>query len=270
MIAQLFATKHSMTQAWTKAGKRLAVTRLNVVNNAVVGQKDGTDPQGQPTKSLEIGYGKKKLKNMTKPLRSRLEKGGFSFGFRQLQQVATTGDDTFKAGDVVRVEQVLQIGDVVNVQGITKGRGFAGAMKRHGFKGGPKTHGQSDRGRAVGSIGQRTTPGRVFKGKRMPGHYGVDTQSVLGLVVLHLDPTSQEIWLSGPIPGHINSTVTLTKTGATKMVEIDQKASGITVAQPTEVAPEVTPEAATEEIASETPATETLPGEAEIVVGGAE
>jgi large subunit ribosomal protein L3 len=269
MIAQLFATKHSMTQAWTKAGKRLAVTRLNVVNNAVIGQTEIADSQGQPMKRLEIGYGKKKLKNMTKPLRSRLEKGGFSFGVRQIQEVAVTPDSTLKAGDTVRVEQILQVGDVVNIQGITKGRGFAGAMKRHGFKGGPKTHGQSDRGRAVGSIGQRTTPGRVFKGKRMPGHYGVDTQSVLGLVVVHVDPTSQELWVSGPIPGHINSTVTVTKTGITKTIEIDSKASGLKIAAPVadvaEEAPAAAPEVPTAEVA-----TETVPAEAEIEVGGAQ
>jgi large subunit ribosomal protein L3 len=256
MIAQLFATKHSMTQAWTKAGKRLAVTRLHVVNNAVISQKESVDFAGQPMKRLEIGYGKKKLKNMTKPLRSQLEKGGFSFGVRQIQEVTTNGEDTFKAGDVVRVEQVLQVGDVVSVQGTTKGRGFAGAMKRHGFKGGPKTHGQSDRWRAVGSIGQRTTPGRVFKGKRMPGHYGVDTQSVLGLVVLHLDPESQQVWLSGPIPGHINSTVTITKMGTTKTIEIDPKASGIKVVEAVaSVAAETPAEVATPEV--EAPAEET-------------
>ncbi len=228
MITQVFATKQKMTQAWTKSGKRLAVTCFNVSNNAVIGQKTSEDAQ---ISKLEIGFGKKKLKNMTKPLRTKLEKSGFSFGVAGMREVAVAADETLKAGDSIKVEQVLQVGDVVNVQGTTKGRGFAGAMKRHGFSGGPKTHGQSDRWRAVGSIGQRTTPGRVFRGKRMPGHYGVDLQTVAGLVVIHVDPVTQELWLSGPVPGHMKSVVTIAKTGKTKNIEIDEKASGIVKTQ---------------------------------------
>ncbi len=238
MITQVFATKRTMTQAWTTTGKRLAVTRLQVVNNAVIGQKKS---QQNDSIRLEMGYGLKKLKNMSKPLRSKLEKSGFSFGVRSIKEVTVAADETLKPGDTLKVEDVLHIGDVVTVQGTTKGRGFAGAMKRHGFKGGPKTHGQSDRWRAVGSIGQRTTPGRVFKGKHMPGHYGVDIQTVAGLVVLHIDPSAQEVWLSGCVPGSINGSVTISKTGKTKDIQIDQKASGVKlVAEPVaEVAAEV-------------------------------
>ncbi len=228
MITQVFATKRTMTQAWTTTGKRLAVTRLQVVNNAVIGQKKSQDDSIR----LEMGYGLKKLKNMSKPLRSRLEKSGFSFGVRSMKEVTVAADETLKPGDVLKVEEVLQVGDVVTVQGTTKGRGFAGVMKRHNFKGGPKTHGQSDRWRAPGSIGQRTTPGRVFKGKRMAGHYGVDVQTVAGLVVLYIDPVDQEVWLSGCVPGSINGSVTISKTGKTKDVQIDQKASGLKIAAP--------------------------------------
>jgi large subunit ribosomal protein L3 len=246
MITQVFATKRKMTQAWTKAGKRLAVTRLNVMNNVVIGHKTAVDQQPK----LEIGFGKKKLKQMTKPLRSRIEKSGFSLGIQHIQEVAVAADETLKAGDTIKVQDVLQVGDVVKVQGVTKGRGFAGAMKRHGFSGGPKTHGQSDRWRAVGAIGQRTTPGRVFKGKRMPGHYGVDTQTVEGLIVIHLDSEKQELWLSGPVPGHMNGTVRISKTGQTKAIEIDEKASGIQK-----------PAAPVETVAAET---------TEVVTGGAQ
>jgi len=229
MITQVFATKRTMTQAWTTTGKRLAVTRLQVVNNAVIGQKKSPDDSIR----LELGFGLKKLKNMSKPLRSKLEKSGFSFGVRSMREVTVAADETLKPGDILKVEEILQIGDVVTVQGTTKGRGFAGAMKRHGFKGGPKTHGQSDRWRAVGSIGQRTTPGRVFKGKRMPGHYGVDVQTVAGLTVLYINPEVQEVWLSGPIPGAMNGTVTISKTGKTKPIQLDQKASGLQSVVPT-------------------------------------
>jgi len=243
MIIQVFATKQKMTQAWTKLGKRMAVTQLSVVNNVVVGQELNDE---QSPVSFEIGYGKKKLKNVPKPLRSRLEKGGFSVGITKLKKVEAAKDSTLKVGDTINITDVLTVGDVVKVQGITKGRGFAGAMKRHNFHGQQKTHGQSDRARAVGSIGQRTTPGRVFKGKRMPGHYGVETQTVLGLTVVYVDSATQTVWLSGPVPGSMQSIVQITKTGLTKSIELDEKASGIQAAVVETVTPEATPEMTTE------------------------
>ncbi|HYD35265.1 MAG TPA: 50S ribosomal protein L3 [Vitreimonas sp.] len=238
MLTTVFATKLGMTQAWTKEGKRMAVTRCKVTPNVVVGTQN---PQ-EKSVVLEIGYGTKKLKNMNKPLRSQLEKSGFSMGITQVKgvKVALDGETPApKAGDSITIDQVLQIGDIVKVQGITKGRGFAGAVKRHGFAGGPETHGQSDRVRAVGSIGAGTTPGRVFKGKRMPGHYGVDTKTVTGLVILHIDPTTQEVWLSGPVPGHNQAVVRILKTGQTKQVELlnVQKSEAVVEAAPAEEAP---------------------------------
>ena len=93
-----------------------------------------------------------------------------------LREVAWVGDEELpKAGDMMTVETVFKPGDIVKVTGTSKGKGFAGGVKRYGFRGGPKTHGQSDSHRAPGSIGQGTTPGRVYKGKRMAGHMGVDT-----------------------------------------------------------------------------------------------
>jgi large subunit ribosomal protein L3 len=241
MTTQVFATKQKMTQAWTKLGKRVAVTQLTIANNLIVGQ--ALDEQQQPV-SFEVGYGKKKLKNVDKPLRSRLEKSGFLMGVQKVRQVKAEQGSQLKVGDTVKVQDVLAVGDVVKVQGVTKGRGFAGAMKRHGFSGQQKTHGQSDRARAVGSIGQRTTPGRVFRGKKMPGHYGVEAQTVMGLTVLYVDPVTQTVWLSGPIPGSMQSIVRITKTGQKKTIELDEKASGIKSAPV--VAESISPEAQAE------------------------
>ena len=227
MLNSVFATKIGMTQAWTTAGKRMAVTRCKVEAMSVVGKQPSQDPQSQ---ILEIGYGQKKLKNMSKPLRSKLEKGGFSFGVKEIKglRVEATADQEVPAiGSTLKPFEILTVGDVVKVQGVTKGMGFAGAMKRHGFHGGSRTHGQSDRARAVGSIGAGTTPGRVLKGKRMPGHMGTETQTVAGLVILYVNPETQEVWLSGPVPGFATSTMTIRKTGETKSVELDLKASGI-------------------------------------------
>jgi large subunit ribosomal protein L3 len=245
MVNTLFATKHSMAQAWTTSGKRVAVTRCKVSSNIVVNEQPLVNPAmadtDQAVHVFEVGYGSKKIKAMSKPLRSKLEKSGFSKGVLGLTGVrvtATADQELPKAGDVFKVEDIFVVGDVVKVQGITKGRGFAGAMKRHGFKGGPKTHGQSDRARAVGSIGAGTTPGHVLKGKRMPGHYGVETQTVKGLVIVHIDPTNQELWLSGPVPGHMQAVIRIDKTGTTKNVELNKAASGIAEAATPEVSQE--------------------------------
>ncbi|MBP7768277.1 50S ribosomal protein L3 [Candidatus Woesebacteria bacterium] len=246
MLRDFFATKLGMTQAWTKAGKRLAVTRCKAEDMAVVSNRTvsviDTNNQNRPlvsTQILEVGFGKKKLKNMSKPLRSRLTKSGFSVGTKNMAGIRLSMDTEAPAvGTNVAVQSVLQVGDIVQVQGQTKGRGFAGAMKRHGFHGGPATHGQSDRARAVGSIGNRTTPGRVWVGKRMPGHYGDVIQTVKNLVVIHIDEQSKEVWLSGPVPGAISGQVRIHKTGEGKSIDLDLKASGITTVVTTASAPE--------------------------------
>ena len=209
MITQLFATKKSMGQAWTNSGKRLVVTRLSAANNCVVTE---ISPEKNGYRAFQIGFGKKKLKNMTKPLQTQMNKSGFSFGVRQIREVKVDNDAaiSLKAGDLIAVPDVLSIGDIVDVQGVSKGKGFAGVIKRHGFHGGQRTHGQSDRERAPGAIGQRTTPGRVFKGKKMAGHMGDENVTVRSLQVIKIDDQTGEVWLNGPVPGHFNSIVRLT------------------------------------------------------------
>ena len=102
----------------------------------------------------------------------------------------------------------IEVGDRVKVRGVSKGRGFSGVMKRHGFSGGPATHGQSDRKRAPGSIGQQT-PGRVFKGKKMPGRYGGTVCTVTGLKILDAKREKKYLKVKGALPGHLKSKVTL-------------------------------------------------------------
>lgn len=224
MVLTVFATKKGMSQAWTKAGKRLPVTVCRVDNNVVLGQ----DQSPSDFNVIKIGYGTKPLKNVKKPLREQIKKSGFSLGVGGMAGVRVSKDSA-ELSPTIRVEEVLSVGDVVKVQGTTKGRGFAGGIKRHGFSGGPKTHGQSDRERAVGSIGSGTTPGKVWKGKKMPGRYGTDTKTVAGLVVVHLDPATQEVWLSGPVPGHFNSIVRIEKQDQKRVIDLEPTASGIKV-----------------------------------------
>ena len=97
----------------------------------------------------------------------------------------------------------------VKVSGNTKGRGFAGAVKRWGFAGGPKTHGQSDRHRAVGSIGAGSTPGRVWKGKKMPGHFGNEVKTITGLSILKIDKEKNLVVISGSVPGARKNIITI-------------------------------------------------------------
>ncbi len=234
MIKDFFVTKIGMTQAWTQAGKRLAVTRCKASDIQVVSTRSVTrinkllhNHPATTTTLVEIGVGVKKMANVSQPLRVQLTKKGFATGVRKVAAVHTASEETYTDGQSIQVTDVLQIGDVVKVQGSSKGKGFAGVVKRHGFAGGPQTHGQSDRLRAPGAIGNRTTPGRVFKGKRMAGHMGTETKTISGLVVVYIDPTTKELWLSGPIPGAVRDSLKITKTGKTKSIELNKQASGI-------------------------------------------
>jgi len=228
-MQDIFVTKIGMTQAWNTAGKRIAITRCRASANIVVSSKEF--PKETGTFALTIGFGKKTLRNMKKPLRAQLAKSGFLVGARFLRGTKFLTDESTTApaaGSTISALDVLSVGDIVKVQGTSKGKGFTGAVKRYGFKGGPKTHGQSDRMRAVGSIGAGTTPGRVYKGKKMPGHSGVETVTVTGLVVVHVNPEEQEIWLSGPVPGPISTSLRIRKEGGQKDVSLDFTVSGIT------------------------------------------
>jgi large subunit ribosomal protein L3 len=204
------------------------VTALKVPVNVVVAEQ-AASPSGE--RVVEVGYGEKKLSRMTKPLATKVTKTGLKKGMHAFAGVHLAADDTSATvGTQLKLQDVLHVGDVVDVQGTSKGRGFSGVVRRHHFLGGPVTHGQSDRLRAPGSIGQRQTPGRVFKGKRMAGHLGVDTVTVKGLTVLYIDPTEQVLWVSGPVPGALSGFVRITKTDRKSTMQLDAKASGVRLA----------------------------------------
>lgn len=114
-------------------------------------------------------------------------------------------------GEKITISDVFVAGDKVKVTGTSKGKGFQGVVRRHGFHGGPKTHGQSDRQRHPGSIGQTTTPGRVYKGKRMAGHMGRDTVSVKNLEVFAVKPEENLLLIRGLVPGAQNALLKISK-----------------------------------------------------------
>lgn len=213
-----------MTQAWTEDGHRVAVAIVEA-SPAVVTQVKDLEKDGYT--AIQLAIGSRRIKNITKPLQGHLQKAFKTENTQEHKQSLTLRDKTlprflkeiktteeYKIGDSVAASDVLTAGDIVKVSGVSKGKGFAGGVKRWGFHGGPKTHGQSDRHRAPGSIGQGTTPGRVYKGKKMAGRMGGIGATALNLTVL--DVIGDEIKLSGPIPGVPGGLVVIEKTGKDK------------------------------------------------------
>lgn len=212
MFKALIGQKIDQTQTFLEDGKRIPVTEVSVADNVVVQVK--TDVTDKYT-AVQLGVGTKK--KPIKALAGHSKKLGVANTPSLLREVAWIGDEELpKSGDVVSVESVFQPGDIVKVTGTSKGKGFAGGVKRYGFRGGPKTHGQSDRHRAPGSIGQGTTPGRVYRGKKMAGHMGVDTVTVSNLVVVDVDLENKKLFVLGLVPGHKKAMLIVTKTGEQK------------------------------------------------------
>ncbi len=222
MIQTLIGKKIEQTQKFLEDGRRIPVTEIAVSENAVVQvktvEKDGYS-------AMQLGFGARK-----KPIKAVLghaKKAGLSQAPLKIKEVRVAESDIQEAGALLKVEEVFKPGDIVAVTGTSKGKGFAGVVKRYNFRGGPKTHGQSDRHRAPGSIGQTTTPGRVYKGKRMAGHMGVDTVTVTNLTVVDVDAENKKLYVSGLVPGHKNSLLTIELMGEDKkfvqLLEVKQR-----------------------------------------------
>lgn len=208
MVRTLLGQKKGIRQVWTATGRRMPVTGISVGGNAVVRVISAPAEGEEGSSTVQIGFGPKKLKNLNNAQRQQLTQAGLE-GKRWFQETET--ESTVQAGQSLPIQEVFHVGDIIKVTGSIKGRGFAGVMKRHGFKGGPRTHGQSDRARAPGSIGGRTTPGRVFPGMRMAGHYGGTTETLENRTIIAIDEATQTVWIKGTLPGAYNSFLTLRK-----------------------------------------------------------
>ena len=130
---------------------------------------------------------------------------------KYLREIRTSTVAEHTVGDTINADTIFKNGDTVDVTGTSKGKGFAGVMKRHNFHGGPRTHGQSDRSRAPGSIGSGTTPGRVVKGLRMAGHMGQERVTTQNLKVVRVDADKNLILIKGAVPGANGGLVTIRK-----------------------------------------------------------
>lgn len=202
MLNTILASKEKMSATYIE-GTRIPVTWVKA-GPCVVTQVKKLDTDGYW--AVQLGFGEKKIKNTSKPLQGHLKTATKdSKAPRFLREVRLSEEPSFKVGDEVVITKIFRKGDVIAVTGTSKGKGFAGGVKRHGFRGGPKTHGQSDRHRAPGSIGQGTTPGRVLKGKRMAGRMGNETITIKNLMVVDMNPQTHELAISGGLPGNPGS-----------------------------------------------------------------
>lgn len=199
MIEGLIGKKIGMTHLFASEARVIPVTVLEVgpcvVTQVRTEERDGYE-------AVQLGYGS--VKQLSRPAAGHLASSGARV--RHLREFGSDDVSSYKVGQELRVNQ-FQADDLVDVVSTTKGRGFQGAMRRHGFGGGQKTHGQGDRGRAVGSIGAGTYPGRVLKGKKMPGHMGNKRKTVRKLKVVEVDVERNLLFVRGAVPGSRNTTV---------------------------------------------------------------
>lgn len=213
MIPSIIGTKIRQSRLFTPEGRSVPVTHIRVEPVRVV-QVKTLEADGY--RAVQVGLGSQSAHRISKPVLGHMKKAGVDeHPPRFLREVRLTGadapDETVVPGAAITISQVLQAGDVIAVTGTSKGKGFAGAVKRHHFRGGPATHGQSDRERAPGSIGAGTTPGRIYKGKRMAGRMGNDRVTVKNLRVFAIDEENRILTVTGVIPGARNSVVHIKK-----------------------------------------------------------
>ncbi len=204
MLKAMLGKKLNMSQMHDSHGRVTPVTKLEIGINTIAFLKD---KERDGYKAAQIGFGSKK--RASKALKIHLEKSKVKFVPAVLKEVDFEGD--IKSGQEVKIEEVFRKGALVDVVGKSKGKGFAGVIKRHGFHGGPKTHGQSDRHRAPGSIGAGTTPGRVYRGQKMAGHMGNAQVSVFGLEIMEVNKEEGILIIKGSVPGPSGSVVLIKK-----------------------------------------------------------
>jgi len=191
----ILGTKQNMVQVWNEEGKCFPATVLSagpvIVTQIKNGEKDGYT-------SVQVGFGEKNIRNINKALKGHFKDLG---NFRYVKEFRMEEEEAgkLKVGDTIELSS-FEEGDVVQISGVSKGKGFQGVVKRHGFHGGPRSHGQKHSEREPGSIGA-TGPQRVFKGVRMAGRMGSDRVTVKNLKVIGIDKENNKILISGAIPG---------------------------------------------------------------------
>lgn len=192
----ILGKKVGMTQVFNGDGLSIPVTVVEAGPCTVV-QKKTMDNDGYS--SVKVGFKEVAEKRLSKPDKGQFAKAKIS-PLKYLKEFRPEDADKFEVGNVIKVDEMFQAGDKIDVSGVSKGKGFQGTIKRYGQSGGPETHGSMYH-RRVGSMGSNTTPARVLKGKKLPGHMGVDSITVQNLEVVRVDSERNLLLVKGAVPG---------------------------------------------------------------------
>jgi large subunit ribosomal protein L3 len=210
MSIGLVGRKCGMSRLFTEDGRSIPVTLIEATPNRVT-QVKTEDNDGYT--AVQVAVGVKRASLLTAPEKGHYAKAKVEPG-RGLWEFRLNSADAGKyaVGTEIKADEVFQVGQIVDVAGVSKGKGFQGTIKRHNFKMGDATHGNSLSHRAPGSIGQRQTPGRVFPGKKMSGHMGAVNRTVQGLEVVKVDAERHLIAVKGAVPGATGGDVVIRPT----------------------------------------------------------
>ena len=205
-MSGLLGKKIRMTQIFSESGRSIPVTVIDAgpcyVSQIKTEKKDGY-------RAIQVGYQELKEKHAKKPLVGHLKKADLKL-LKHLREFELSSSEELKVGDELKVDMFKE-GEMVEISGYAKGRGFQGVMRRHGFSGANKTHGQSDRWRAPGSIGQSSDPSRVLKNMKMAGRMGNNRVTVPAVEVVKIDTERNLLFVKGPVPGSVDSLLEIKK-----------------------------------------------------------
>jgi large subunit ribosomal protein L3 len=195
----MLGKKVGMTRVYDELGFAIPVTVVEAGPCTVLQVKT---VEGEGYNAIQLGFGAKRASRVNKPLAGHFKKAGAE-GFYHVREFRVENPEEFEVGQELPLDTVIKIGELVHVQGKSKGRGFQGVMRRHGFKGGGAAHGSGFH-RAPGSIGCSAWPSRVIKGKKMPGRMGNDTVLKKNITVIDVRPDDNVVLLKGSVPGAKN------------------------------------------------------------------
>lgn len=211
MCKGLMGKKLGMTGLFAADGRFVPVTVIEagpcIVTQIKTRAHDGYD-------ALQLGFGVVTAKRVNRPRQGHMRKSGETL-FRHLLEFPVDRPEDYQLGQAITIDSIFSVGELVNVRGTTKGRGFAGVIKREGFSGGRTTHGSKCH-RIPGSIGSSAWPSRVFKGKGMPGHYGVEPQTMQNLEIVDIRPEDNLLMVKGAVPGPTSGLVAIRKPKSAK------------------------------------------------------
>lgn len=206
MIKGLMGKKLGMTQVFAADGKRIPVTVVQV-DSCVVLQKKTVETDGY--NALQLGTGEKKMQRVNKPMAGHF-KAAAKGAFYHVKEFRADDLGDVQVGDEIRCQDVFSIGDIIDVSGVSKGKGFAGVIKRWGFAGGRSTHGSTFH-RGPGSIGCSAWPSRVFRGKKMPGQMGNANATTQNLQIVDFRADENLLLIKGAVPGAKNGVLVIKK-----------------------------------------------------------